>query len=247
MHPYQTCRPRAAAFTLIELLTVIAIIGILAAIIIPTVGKVRQTARWAQGSSNIRSITLASLAYAQDNKGSLPWRQNSSSNSQPDMWWWRSISKYLNNDSSLAATENHPVFTDPLVNVTGTGRIYHFAPLGNFTINETGSSGNAFLKYRRLDTHRSPTQQVYFTDTYPGVDGTGGTAAIAQLGAEGYLARGSTAPDDPLDSSAIQLDTPTAGYIRWTDGKAKFGFMDGHVQVLKPTELKKRNMNPYNQ
>ena len=45
-----------AAFTLIELLTVIAIIGILAAIIIPTVGKVRDSARSAQCISNMRQV-----------------------------------------------------------------------------------------------------------------------------------------------------------------------------------------------
>ncbi|RRJ96255.1 DUF1559 domain-containing protein [Opitutaceae bacterium TAV4] len=62
-----------AAFTLIELLTVIAIIGILAAIIIPTVGKVRQTAKKAQCASNLRQIGTAFLLYAQENKGKLPY------------------------------------------------------------------------------------------------------------------------------------------------------------------------------
>lgn len=62
----------SAAFTLIELLTVIAIIGILAAIIIPTVGKVRETARSAQCISNMRQIGQGVLLYAQANNDTLP-------------------------------------------------------------------------------------------------------------------------------------------------------------------------------
>ena len=57
------------AFTLIELLTVIAIIGILAAILIPTVGKVRATARNAQCVSRLRDWGTAIHLYANDNKG----------------------------------------------------------------------------------------------------------------------------------------------------------------------------------
>jgi prepilin-type N-terminal cleavage/methylation domain-containing protein/prepilin-type processing-associated H-X9-DG protein len=64
--------PRTSGFTLIELLTVIAIIGILAAIIIPTVGKVRQSARQTQCASNVRQLAMAMLAYANDNKLRLP-------------------------------------------------------------------------------------------------------------------------------------------------------------------------------
>ncbi|AHF92779.1 N-terminal cleavage protein [Opitutaceae bacterium TAV5] len=61
-----------AAFTLIELLTVIAIIGILAAIIIPTVGKVRETAKNATCISNLRQVATAMLLYAEDNRQVLP-------------------------------------------------------------------------------------------------------------------------------------------------------------------------------
>jgi prepilin-type N-terminal cleavage/methylation domain-containing protein/prepilin-type processing-associated H-X9-DG protein len=60
------------AFTLIELLTVIAIIGILAAIIIPTVGKVRETARASQCVSNFRQIGMGIQLYTQDNQQRLP-------------------------------------------------------------------------------------------------------------------------------------------------------------------------------
>lgn len=45
-----------AGFSLIELLTVIAILGILAAIIIPTVGKARETAQRAVDASNLREL-----------------------------------------------------------------------------------------------------------------------------------------------------------------------------------------------
>jgi prepilin-type N-terminal cleavage/methylation domain-containing protein/prepilin-type processing-associated H-X9-DG protein len=56
-------------FTLIELLTVIAIIGILAAIIIPTVSKVRSTARRAQCVARLRQWGTAVRLFANDNKG----------------------------------------------------------------------------------------------------------------------------------------------------------------------------------
>jgi prepilin-type N-terminal cleavage/methylation domain len=62
-------RPRQHAFTLIELLTVIAIIGILAAIIIPVTGRVRDRARTTQCLSNVRQLAMANILFANENKG----------------------------------------------------------------------------------------------------------------------------------------------------------------------------------
>lgn len=70
--PCLSWRSAPRAFTLIELLTVIAIIGILAAIIIPVVGKVRQTAQRSSALSNVRQLVLSMTVYASDNRGFLP-------------------------------------------------------------------------------------------------------------------------------------------------------------------------------
>lgn len=60
---------RKSAFTLIELLTVIAIIGILAAILIPTIGRVRESAYVSTTTSNLRQLYNANRLHAADYKG----------------------------------------------------------------------------------------------------------------------------------------------------------------------------------
>ncbi len=60
------------AFTLIELLVVIAIIALLVGILLPALGKARQSARQLKDSTQIRGITQSMVVWANNNQGEYP-------------------------------------------------------------------------------------------------------------------------------------------------------------------------------
>lgn len=65
-------RRHLLAFTMIELLVVISLIAVLAALLMPAVSTVRAAARQAQCSGNERQMMLAILSYAGENTGYAP-------------------------------------------------------------------------------------------------------------------------------------------------------------------------------
>jgi prepilin-type N-terminal cleavage/methylation domain-containing protein/prepilin-type processing-associated H-X9-DG protein len=78
------CRSRG--FTLIELLVVIAIIALLLALLIPVLGRAREMGQRAVCLSNLRQLTLAWLAYADDYDGKIV--QNVNCGMISGYWGW---------------------------------------------------------------------------------------------------------------------------------------------------------------
>ncbi|SRR5258706_2600793 len=65
-------RRTRTAFTLVELLVVIAIIAILAALLLPALSMAKESARRSQCGSNLRQIILAAVLYAGDYEERFP-------------------------------------------------------------------------------------------------------------------------------------------------------------------------------
>lgn len=113
-----TATSGSRAFTLIELLTVIAIIGILAAILIPVVGKVRDSAKGAQCTSNLRQWHQTWLLYAADNDDrAIPGNLNRDAQGNPisSTHWHGPLGEYADYNFSI-----HTVFLDGRDDTIGT-------------------------------------------------------------------------------------------------------------------------------
>jgi prepilin-type N-terminal cleavage/methylation domain-containing protein/prepilin-type processing-associated H-X9-DG protein len=81
MARYQRIKTRA--FTLVELLTVVAVVAVLLSILLPAAAKLREPARRTMCADNMRQLMAAVLSYANDNSGKGPMRG----------WWTYSVAE----------------------------------------------------------------------------------------------------------------------------------------------------------
>ncbi|MCS6949697.1 MAG: type II secretion system GspH family protein [bacterium] len=87
---------RERAFTLLELLVVMAIIATIAAILLPVLSQARERARMTGCLSNARQLALAVYTYTQDYDEALPPSTNYAvPTSVPERIWTRLIQPYV--------------------------------------------------------------------------------------------------------------------------------------------------------
>jgi prepilin-type N-terminal cleavage/methylation domain-containing protein len=92
-------------FTLVELLVVIAVIGILAALLLPVLSSAKQRAWTVQCTANLRQIGLGMRMYSDDSNdlfpesgGVIPWNQTDPATGQYS--WMQQIFSYVNNQAA---------------------------------------------------------------------------------------------------------------------------------------------------
>ncbi len=250
--PTQTARPQRA-FTLIELLTVIAIIGILAAILIPTVGLVRKKAQATDCLSRLRQMGTAIHLYSEDNKGMAPpWRgalTDPNINGSQGVLWTQALIRYMS--IKAGDSQGSPVLPDMPVG-TDYSKIPHYFYMcpgslipvkgrswGNYAVHPVIMRANAAGPFYKLNRVVRPTQVVLIAD---GTQNDQGDDAFFSLygsssdGSHGYFNK-TYVPGTTGDyTTEIDRQNPgrdVAGGVGWLryrhNNNVNCLFVDGHV------------------
>lgn len=220
--------PKKCAFTLIELLTVVAIIGVLAAILIPVVGMVRHKANSSTSLSNLRQIGNAVSVYTTDMKGNYPLL-NRRSLDNPEKYFWPQALEEKVLEWDRTAAGKHPIFEDPTASkhhgISDYGGNMLFFGDGN------ESNQNRVDGFRNIFKVQRPSSTVIVaTAHHPSTDDNSAAWLIA--GSYAATGSGTAVPEARLNSGEVGLV-----------------FVDGHAEIvmaekLEDDEYRLRLFNP---
>ncbi len=221
--PRRASPPARAAFTLVELLTVIAIIGVLAAMLTLVVGKVRASAHSAKCVSNLRQLGVATGLYAADNKGEIPYANYYM---ESNVRATDKLAPYVDVKfpSTAELTANTILPPDPFRcpaadHPAKSGNKSHYGK--NFFINsQKGYDTDPRRTGYRLTDIPEPSRYYYLADAVP----VSGQPQVSwQIGSVG--------------SNTGELPTSKLGIELRHSGRANILFLDFHVEALTARQI----------
>jgi prepilin-type N-terminal cleavage/methylation domain-containing protein/prepilin-type processing-associated H-X9-DG protein len=229
-------------FTLLELLVVVAIISILAAIVLPAFSSARERARRSSCASNLRQLGLAVLQYTTDYDETMPGAYSGDygiETSPTRLGGWIYYSEYASDAPSRqdfvpALGSLYPYVRNPRVYVcpddpvgAATGDSY---ALNSCVVNSPDTSTN-FATGKVLAALRNPTQMMLFGEEGDPVTGSTNdgylnlnsqSSGVALLGANTFL---------NFSVGAQTYDSITDRH----DGGTNIVFVDGHSHWWQAT------------
>lgn len=256
------------AFTLIELLIVIAIIALLIAMLLPSLNRARENAYRIKCMSNIKQIAYACIMYSSDNKGFMPScapakSYNNQSGFCPYDWiYWQEeivenfdkrniedsvIFKYLNvKSTNILICPSDDVSKHTSNWYVEEEGVYKYS----YSINE------CLAPYGFRNLHRMPKTSSLRTSNlvficeednvtiddgawWPDVsEGMGDYLSVRHDKVKSSVVRYSGGIFDPTRYSGIKLNAP--------QGRGNVGFLDGHVDfVTREFAHNPKNYDPY--
>jgi len=98
--------PKRQAFSLTEVLVVIAVIAVLAAILIPVVNSITNRSMATKRMNNMRALGNASLLYSVEHDGSLPFLCQVGESAWGGPYWYQQLFEYLPQKTTQATFYN---------------------------------------------------------------------------------------------------------------------------------------------
>lgn len=208
----QKQRWQRRGFTLGEILTVIAVLLVLAALLFPVLGRVRARGRQTACQSNLRQIGLAVQQYLQDNDSTLPAFIN----------WREATASYIKSPAIFMCPSAPPLPQNPLI-ISEEGKYNFFVGFLNTLVveHENGKLKQGFAGVN--DSSVANASKIFVSGDGP-VVGFSRDVPMPRSDACG-LTMGNGKPDTLQTLSVIH------------SGGGNYLFYDGHVKWMTPESM----------